>query len=359
MTLDCPTAEFVGSSWRRDQHARRGSQHCMHCHSTVNARDCTLRPEWQCRPRGAARSGPSGSAPYTATRRRTHGLHALTLPLDVERTKTARSGPSGSAGHAGLHAQARVAVPLTLPLDVERTGCTPSHCHSTSNAPKRHARARVAVPTAQGCTLRAEWQCPSHCHSTSNARAARPHTATRRRAYQDGALGPEWQCRPRVAARSGPSGSADHAGLHAQGRVAVRVRVAYEPAVAAPMPGRASRTCLERVGLEPCSRRTLCGQWNVFLQGRSGWLCSWPARCSQPPLGGTTVPRCTTPHASAGHCPCHNACRPSRRASRAGTSPPTPHPRAHSARTPRSPRGPRCSLCAPCPRVRLHRCTPR
>ena len=145
----------------------------------------------------------------------------------------------------------------------------------------------------------------------------------------------------------------------AQGRVAVRVRVAYEPAVAAPTPGRTSRTYLERVGLEPCSRRTLCRQWNVFLQGRSGWLCSWPARCNQPPLGGTTVPCCTKPHASAGHCPCHNACRPSRRASRAGTSPPAPHPRAHSARTPRSPRGPRCSLCALCPRVHPHRCAPR
>ena len=48
MTLDCPTAGFVGSSWRRDQHAQRGSQHCMHCHSMVNARDCTLRAEWQC-----------------------------------------------------------------------------------------------------------------------------------------------------------------------------------------------------------------------------------------------------------------------------------------------------------------------
>ena len=137
MTLDCPTAEFVGSSWRRDQHARRGSQHCMHCHSAVNARDCTpshchsmvnvpkrcaqgrvavpttrgctLGPEWQCRPRVAARSGPSGSAAHTATRRRTHGLHALTLPLDVERTKTARSGPSGSAGSGSLRASSRCA----------------------------------------------------------------------------------------------------------------------------------------------------------------------------------------------------------------------------------------------------------
>ena len=58
---------------------------------------------------------------FTATWRRAHGLHALTLPLDVERTKTVLSGPSGSAIHMELHAQARVAVPLTLPLDVERT----------------------------------------------------------------------------------------------------------------------------------------------------------------------------------------------------------------------------------------------
>ncbi len=168
MTSDCPAVEFVGSSWRRDQHARKGSQHCMHCHSAVNARGCTLRPEWQCHP----------------------------------------------------------------------------HCHSTSNVPRRRARARVAVPTTRGCALRAEWQCHPHCHSTSNV--------------------------PKRCA---------------QGRVAVRVRVASGPAVAAPMPGRTSRTCLERVDLEPCSRQTLCGQWNVSLQGRSGWLCSWPARCSQPPSG--------------------------------------------------------------------------
>ena len=70
-------------------------------------------------------------------------LHALTLPLDVERTKTVRSGPSGSAIHMELHAQARVAVPTTLPLDVERTGCTPSHCHSTSSVPIRCVQGRV------------------------------------------------------------------------------------------------------------------------------------------------------------------------------------------------------------------------
>ena len=73
-------------------------------------------------------------------------LHALTLPLDVERTETVRPGPSNSADHAGLHAQGRVAVPPILPLDVERTGCTPSHCHSTSSVPKRCVQGRVAGP---------------------------------------------------------------------------------------------------------------------------------------------------------------------------------------------------------------------
>ena len=63
-------------------------------------RDGALRPEWQCRPRGTARSGPSGSAAHTATRRRAYGLHALTLPLDVERTETVRPGPNGRAAEA-------------------------------------------------------------------------------------------------------------------------------------------------------------------------------------------------------------------------------------------------------------------
>ena len=99
-----------------------------------------------------------GSATHTATRRRTHGPHALTLPLDVERTETVRPGPSGSVLHTELRAQGRVAVPTTLPLDVERTGSTPSHCHSTSSVPRRCAQARVAVPPMRGCALRAEWQ---------------------------------------------------------------------------------------------------------------------------------------------------------------------------------------------------------
>ena len=162
MTSDCPTAEFVGSSWRRDQHARKGSQHCIHCHSAVNARGCTLRAEWQCHP------------------------------------------------HCHSMVNARGCTPSHCHSTSNARGCTPSHCHSTSSVPKRCAQGRVAVPPTRDYTLRPKWQCPSHCHSTSNARAARPCTATRRRAYRNGALGPEWQCRPRVAARSGPSGSAPY-----------------------------------------------------------------------------------------------------------------------------------------------------
>ena len=68
----------------------------------------------------------------------------------------------------------------SLPRGGERTGCTPSHCHSTSSVPRRCAQARVAVPT----TL------PLDVERTETV-------------------------------RSGPSGSAVHAGLHAQARVAV------------------------------------------------------------------------------------------------------------------------------------------
>ena len=73
-------------------------------------------------------------------------LHALTLPLDVERTKTVRSGPSGSADHAGLHAQGRVAVPPTLSLGVERTKTVRSGPSGSAIHMELHARGRVAVP---------------------------------------------------------------------------------------------------------------------------------------------------------------------------------------------------------------------
>ena len=92
------------------------------------ARDCTLRAEWQCHPHGTARSGPSGSAAHTATRRRAY-----------------QNGTLGPEWQCERYARARVAVPLTLPLGGERTGQRHPHCHSTSNVPKRYAQGRVAV----------------------------------------------------------------------------------------------------------------------------------------------------------------------------------------------------------------------
>ena len=145
----------------------------------------------------------------------------LTLPLDGERTVVVRSDPSGSATRTGPHAQGRVAVPSTLPNGIERTEAVRPGPSGSATHMELHAQGRVAVPPTWNCTLRAEWQCISHCHSTSSVRTARPHTATRRRAYRNGALRPEWQCRPCGVARSGPSGSATHMELHAQGRVAV------------------------------------------------------------------------------------------------------------------------------------------
>ena len=147
--------------------------------------------------------GVLGTA-FTATWRRAHGLHALTLPLDVERTKTVRSGPSGSADHTGLHAQGRVAVPPTLPLDVERTKTVRSGPSGSAIHMERCAQGRVAVPT----TLPLD----------SERTAARPHTATRRRAYRNGALRAEWQCR-RVGGRGARRGR-----LRAQGHARARRR---------------------------------------------------------------------------------------------------------------------------------------
>ena len=48
-----------------------------------------------------------GSATHTATRRRAYGLHALTLPLDVERTEDVALAP-GDLVHAGVMVLPRV-----------------------------------------------------------------------------------------------------------------------------------------------------------------------------------------------------------------------------------------------------------
>ena len=102
MTLDCPTAGFVGSSWRRGQHAQRGSQHCMHCHSMVNARDCTLRPKWQCPLHCHSTSNARAARPHTATRRRAYRNGALRAEWQCRRVggRGARRGRLRAQGHA-------------------------------------------------------------------------------------------------------------------------------------------------------------------------------------------------------------------------------------------------------------------
>ena len=121
-------------------------------------------------------------------------LHALTLPLDVERTKTVRPGPSGSVSHTELHAQGRVAVPPTLPLDVERTETVRSGPSGSAIHMELHAQARVAVPL----TL------PLDVERTGLHVLTLPLDVERTETV-----------------RSGPSGSAIHMELHAQARVAV------------------------------------------------------------------------------------------------------------------------------------------
>ena len=83
--------------------------------------DGTLRPEWQCPPHGTARSGPSGSAAHTATRHRAYQDGALRPEWQCPPHGTARSGPSGSAAHTATRRRACGLHALTLPLDVERT----------------------------------------------------------------------------------------------------------------------------------------------------------------------------------------------------------------------------------------------
>ena len=179
MTLDCPTAGFVESSWRRDQHAQRGSQHCMHCHSMVNARDCTLRPKWQC-------------------------------PLHCHSTS---SVPRRCA-------QARVAVPTMRDCTLRAEWQCPLHCHSTSSVPRRCARARVAVPTTRGCTLRPEWQCRPRGAARSGPSGSAAHTATRRRTHGLHALTLPLDVERTETVRPGPSGSAGSGGLRASSRCA-------------------------------------------------------------------------------------------------------------------------------------------
>ena len=127
----------------------------MHCHSTSNARGCTLRPEWQCRPhchstssvprrcaqgrvavpttRGCtlraewqcrphchSTSNARAARPHTATRRRAYQDGALRAKWQCRPRGTARSGPSGSAGPGRLRASSRCADARARLQDVSR-----------------------------------------------------------------------------------------------------------------------------------------------------------------------------------------------------------------------------------------------
>ena len=106
-----------------------------HCHSTssvpkryVQGRvevpstwNCTLRAEWQCRPHCHSTSSVRAARPHTATRCRAYQDGALRAEWQCHPHGTARSGSSGSAAHTATRRRAYGLHALTLPLDVERT----------------------------------------------------------------------------------------------------------------------------------------------------------------------------------------------------------------------------------------------
>ena len=96
--------------------------------------DGALRLGWQCPPHGTARSGPSGSAALTATRRRAYRQHALTLPLDVERTGSTPSHCHSTSSVPRRYVQAQVAVSSTRNCTLRAEWQCRPHCHSIVNA---------------------------------------------------------------------------------------------------------------------------------------------------------------------------------------------------------------------------------
>ena len=124
----------------------------------------------------SVRSGSSGSATHTATRRRACWAARRTLPLGIERAGqrtvhchsvvSVLGGTFRGEWQCVRYVRGRVAVRLTLPLGGERAGQRTVHCHSASSVPYRYDQGRVAVrPVRSGAsgsasgTFRGEWQC--------------------------------------------------------------------------------------------------------------------------------------------------------------------------------------------------------
>ena len=88
-----------------------------------------------------ARSGASGSAPYTATRHRAYRIGTIRGEWQCVR-----------------YVRGRVAVQLTLPLGGERAGRRAVHCHLASSVPHWYDQGRVAVrPVRSGPSGSACW----------------------------------------------------------------------------------------------------------------------------------------------------------------------------------------------------------
>ena len=154
----------------------------------------TFTTEWQCTERCPARSPPSGSVKYTATRSRAYRSHchsALIVPI--------------------RYARCCLAVRNALPLAPERA------------IPYVHHR--VAVYGAPPSTLTAEWQCETHCPARSPPSGSVRRTATRPRAYRShchsALIVPIRYARCRLAVRNALPLAPERAAQHVHCRAAV------------------------------------------------------------------------------------------------------------------------------------------
>ena len=135
-------------------------ERAVHCRSVVNVRDGSFRGEWQC----SLHCQTASSVPY----RYDQGRVAV---------RQVRSGSSGSATHTATRRRACWAARRTLPLGVERIVSERSEASGSATSTPGSERQRAV-----------------HCHSAVNVPDSASHTATRHRAYRIGTFRGEWQC---------------------------------------------------------------------------------------------------------------------------------------------------------------------